>query len=1002
MNLEELNARVQRLEEELTIVKGELARASASPAGSSSGSRVTASSTVAPGQGPVSTPKPAGPGFFERLSQNDNLEVLLGGNILGKLGLLAIVLAVSWFIKLAFDNQWVNESGRIYTGILIGFAVMTGGLYLAKLKTRVIPAPLFGTGVSILYISIFSAYHFYNLLNLPETFLAMVLLSAFVTTLAVKADRQSLYVFGLLGSFLAPVMLSRGENSYRFLFTYIALIQVGFLWVSWHRTWRLSAYLVLFATSVMWSIWASKSMAQSGFVFPMGILLFTMAVYYARDLMLSIKHKKEPTLSDLVILPLASVLYAISGFYLTQHHYPDLTAHFLLALTLLMAGFYLLRAKYTANGIGFAQARTIAFYQIIVFLFASLTDFFDGRMLTTAWILFSASLSLGAVRLKSNAILIVSLLAWCASLFRLIFIEYSPVPYQSLLNARFVLYVIAGIGLTLTYLIHKRNPFTRYVQGFAFAAMFVFVWGTLLENRDTILSEHYRNLGYSYVLALYALGFLVYGFWKDHRTMRLSGIFLAVLVVLKLYGYDIWTMGRLVRIIAGFSLGVALLALSILYQKYRDKIMKISKDLVILLLGPVALAMALAAPNSLNAETFRPGSYKSVTGLKERRPGSLGDSKIQYGRADLTNEILRTGSSSIRVAWNGKALPYFIQRVGEDTSRDGRYEPEVVFTEATRDSRVYVLKLPELPEGMVWSQLDLSSGGIFESGVQVETGNKPGEWDYLGHRSVFRYGDQSDTQIRIDAGTSRYVRLTFNKNIPLTFPAVHSTPGRSKEVAFEIPTDQIKVSNDSDRKGTVYEFANPEKRKIERMVLVFEEQRFDRGAEILTYNTESKSFSTNTSAGLLKRAKDKPEQVLDLANPANDVIKILVLNGDDEPLHLKSIMGFSPVEQIIFQLPAAEEYLDATKDGKTSGISIYSGNPYIGSPAYDLQLTFDSKTAGTMAQFQAESTETNKDFAYSAMEPPVSSWIIRIVFYLGLIALIWPCIRIFQDYSRAA
>lgn len=996
MNLDDLKARVQKLEEELTSVKADLARASASP-----GTQTNVSGKVSGGQA-TSVPKPAGPGFFERLTQNDNFEVLLGGNILGKLGLLAIVLAVSWFIKLAFDNQWVNESGRIYTGVLLGFAIMAGGLYLAKIKTRVVPAPVFGAGVSILYVSLYSAYHFYNLLGLPETFAAMVILSAFATYLAVQADRQSLYVFGLLGSFLAPVMLSRGENSYRFLFTYIGLIQVGFLWVCWHRTWRTAAYLVLFATSIMWSIWAAKNMEQSGFIFPMAILLFTMAVYYVRDLILSAKHNEEPHPANLIVLPLASVLYAISGFYLTQHHYPNLTAHFLLALTLLMAGFYLVRTRYTEGVLGFAQARTVTFYQIIVFVFASLTDFFDGRMLTTAWILFAASLSLGAIRVKSNPILIVSLVVWLVALFRLVFIEYTPVPYQSLINARFALYLIAGIGLTLTYLAHKREPFTRYVKGFAFAAMFVFVWGTLLENRDTILSQHYRNLGYSYVLALYAIGFLIYGFWKDHRTMRLSGIFLAVLVVLKLYSYDIWTMGRLVRIIAGFSLGVALVILSILYQKYRDKIMKISKDLVVLLIGPVALAILIAAPSSLQAEKFRAGSYKSVTALKETRAGTLGDSKILYGKLDLTNELQRTGSSSIRIAWNGKALPYFIQRVGEDTSRNLRYEPEVVFTEATRDSRVYVLKLPELPEGMVWSHLEISANGIFESGVQIDVGNKPGDWNYLGHRSVFRYGDSAETQIRIDAGSARYVRLTFNKIVAVTFPAVYSTPARDKEVSFEIPLDQIKTSTDSDRQGTVLELANPEKRKIERVVVTFEEQRFERGAEISTYDSETKSFVINTSAGLLKRLKDKPEQVLDLASPANDVIKILIVNGDDEPLRLKSITAFSPVEQIIFQLPAAEEYAEAARDGKTPSLQIYSGNPYIGSPDYDLRNTFDTKTAGYVAAFQVETTEANKDFAYSALEPPVSSWIIRIAFYLGLIALVWPCIKIFKDYSRAA
>ena len=48
-------------------------------------------------------------------------EMLLGGNLLGKTGFLAIILGFIWFIKLAIDNEWINESTRIFIGILSGF-----------------------------------------------------------------------------------------------------------------------------------------------------------------------------------------------------------------------------------------------------------------------------------------------------------------------------------------------------------------------------------------------------------------------------------------------------------------------------------------------------------------------------------------------------------------------------------------------------------------------------------------------------------------------------------------------------------------------------------------------------------------------------------------------------------------------------------------------------------------------------------------------------------------
>ncbi len=168
MNISEIESRIAQMEQELGTLRqavGQLRGEAAQPARNT----------------PQPAPSPKPPGRFATFLQNlreENMEIFLGGNVLGKLGILAIVLATAWFIKLAFDNQWVNESGRIYTGILLGFAIIGAAAALGKRLMRVVPAPLLGAGISVLYVSIFSAYHYYGLLGVEETFAAMVLLSA--------------------------------------------------------------------------------------------------------------------------------------------------------------------------------------------------------------------------------------------------------------------------------------------------------------------------------------------------------------------------------------------------------------------------------------------------------------------------------------------------------------------------------------------------------------------------------------------------------------------------------------------------------------------------------------------------------------------------------------------------------------------------------------------------------------------------------------------------------
>ncbi len=51
-------------------------------------------------------------------------EALIGGNLLTKVGAAALVVGVGFFIKYAFDNQWVGETARIILGIITGMVLM--------------------------------------------------------------------------------------------------------------------------------------------------------------------------------------------------------------------------------------------------------------------------------------------------------------------------------------------------------------------------------------------------------------------------------------------------------------------------------------------------------------------------------------------------------------------------------------------------------------------------------------------------------------------------------------------------------------------------------------------------------------------------------------------------------------------------------------------------------------------------------------------------------------
>lgn len=78
------------------------------------------------------------------------------------------------------------------------------------------------------------------------------------------------------------------------------------------------------------------------------------------------------------------------------------------------------------------------------------------------------------------------------------------------------------------------------------------------------------KLGLSILWGLYSLLLIVLGIWKRKKHLRISAIILFGVTLIKLFVYDISNLGTISKTIAFVSLGILLLIISFLYNKYRQ------------------------------------------------------------------------------------------------------------------------------------------------------------------------------------------------------------------------------------------------------------------------------------------------------------------------------------------------------------------------------------------------------------------------------------------------
>jgi uncharacterized membrane protein len=63
--------------------------------------------------------------FWENFRENNpDLEKFIGENLINKIGILILVLGISYFVKYAIDKDWINEPARVGIGMLSGALIM--------------------------------------------------------------------------------------------------------------------------------------------------------------------------------------------------------------------------------------------------------------------------------------------------------------------------------------------------------------------------------------------------------------------------------------------------------------------------------------------------------------------------------------------------------------------------------------------------------------------------------------------------------------------------------------------------------------------------------------------------------------------------------------------------------------------------------------------------------------------------------------------------------------
>jgi uncharacterized membrane protein len=582
----ELTARVFRIEQALNLQPGVAAEAP---------SRGQIPALPPPQAEPKATTPiiPSSPAAISPANQSSpDLESRIGSHWLNRIGITAVLIGVSYFLKFAFDNNWIGPAGRVAIGLVAGIAIVVWSENFRHRGYRIFSYSLKAVGIGVLYLSLYAAFQVYSLVPGGVAFMMMFAVTASTAVMAWTQDAEILAAFALIGGFSTPMLLSTGQNREVALFAYVVILDLGALALVILKPWRRLLLLSYAGTLGIYVGWYSSFYDVTQVRMTVGFATLFFAIFAVAPLLACPAEKGW--LSDSVP-PLVAVVNAAGYFLQIYIMFEEIgtkdTAWFALAL----AALYIFLSRQARGRAGNPEAaRTVDLLHLalaIGFVTVAIPIRLDAHWVTMGWFVEAAVLLWVADRIHSELLNVFVIGALVLGVGRLLLIDNFFIT-RPIFNNRMTTYAvaIAVLGAVAWYGSRRKDETGRTAAAISVVSLNLLALIALSREVADYYSQQMtslrpqgqwdpsawrdwqhvkiaRDFTYSALWMAYGAMLMAVGFWRRSAFVRWQALVLIAFTIGKVFLYDVSELDRGYRIVSFIVLGALLLAISFVYQR---------------------------------------------------------------------------------------------------------------------------------------------------------------------------------------------------------------------------------------------------------------------------------------------------------------------------------------------------------------------------------------------------------------------------------------------------
>ena len=436
-------------------------------------------------------------------------------NWLNRIGVVALVLGLGFFLKIAIDLGWIGPWAQVIIGLAIGgLLIYLGQLWKEKFGTRA--QALIGGGVAILYFSIYAAFNFYSLVPQFVAFMVMLAVAGFAVWLSYKNSSLVLGVLAFFGAYGSPLMFSSGQDQQIMLFGFLTVLNVAAFVLMFRKYWMELLLLALFGTIIDFLVWGVSHSNYENTLTSLTFVIVTMLLFVIGSAGLFRLHSEKKTLAPDFGNGVAA-LQIISGTFFFGSIVALLFDRFhniLPAVALLGAVTYFFSYA-LVDRLNYRNLNYCMSFCGSLLLSSAAVWQFDGKALSAVLLLIALLGSTIGTMVKREELRVWGTTILFISLIKSLYDPYTAADAAFLFNAKFGLMFANTLGLLFVGWLYQKvqaSEFEKNAEKVLQIAAALVLWASVSWDISSSISgnsQNYMTLWWViYPVALSATGFM--------------------------------------------------------------------------------------------------------------------------------------------------------------------------------------------------------------------------------------------------------------------------------------------------------------------------------------------------------------------------------------------------------------------------------------------------------------------------------------------------------------